>query len=584
MRLLLRRLLREGAWTLGLLAGASLLVFLIVRAAPGDAGSALGLREGPGRRGNVLADYTAWVAAAARGDFGASLRTGRPVSEEIRRVGPNTLALSLGALAVAVGVAVPIGVAGALRRHSPLAGATTVAAYALSALPAFFVGYVAIYFFTRRLQLFPLAFGGDGRLPWLAFVLPMTVLGVANGGVGEVVRHVRAALERVLAEEYVRTARAKGAPVWRHAAAEGLLLPVIAALAAKVPFVLGGAVVVEQVFNWPGLGRLAWQAALDRDYPVIMGLALLAAAVARGAALVAALGQAALAPGARPGTAVDRPRTVRVPWGRRPTAAVGLALVVTLLAGCASRPRSPASGRPAVARAGRGAVAVELPAGWRPLGEAEIAEAFPHRSPTAETRLAAASGDGRFLVFVAADRKPSLVEFALREGLSGLRAALDAYLPAVIQAFEPVDAVDGGLAGRPALYYRFTGLASGAPTRQVRHFAMELVVVPDETALFTVSLLDLSGATRFTDPSLRALKAALRALLAAGGRPSGAPARHALRGPEELPDPPARPTGEAEASVADAASRRVREAESSAADAASPRAPGGAPRAPETAP
>ncbi len=353
---------------MALLVGASLLVFGIVRAAPGDPWRALGLgtpsaAAGPGcgagpagapaepaaawagptavpaepaalwagpvssppgggrahatagedgeRRASpcggedggaarlraLAASYLAWVGAAATGDFGTSFRTGRPVSEEIRRVGPNTLALSAGALAVTLAVAVPLGVAGALCRGSWLAVAATVAAYAFSALPAFFAGYAAIYLFTRRLGIFPLAFGGDDRLPWLAFVLPMVVLGVANGGVGEVIRHVRAAITRVLAEEYVRTARAKGAAVWRHAAAEGLLVPVAASLAAKVSFVLGGAVVVEQVFNWPGLGRLAWQAALDRDYPVILGLALLAAVVARAAALAAALVQAALAPG-----------------------------------------------------------------------------------------------------------------------------------------------------------------------------------------------------------------------------------------------------------------------------------------------
>ncbi len=172
---------------------------------------------------------------------------------------------------------------------------------------------------------------------------------------------------------------------------------------------------------------------------------------------------------------------------------------------------------------GRGAVSVELPAAWRPLTEAEVADAFPHRSVTAETLVAAASREGRFLVLVAADRKPSLVDFARREGLARLKAALDAYLPGVIQAFRPLDAVEGELAGQPALSYRFTGLASGAPTRQVRRFAMELVVVPAETALYTVSLLDLSGATRFTDPSLLALKAALRVLFESGG-PSDAPA------------------------------------------------------------
>jgi peptide/nickel transport system permease protein len=543
---LLGRLAREGAFTLALLAGASLLVFLIVRAAPGDAAMALGLREGPAAgsgapAGSRAADvYLRWVRGALRGDFGHSLRTGRPVSDEIRRVGGNTLALSLGALAVTVAVAVPIGAAGALRRHSPFAGATTVAAYALSALPAFFVGYAAIYVFTRKLSVFPLAFGGDGRVPALAFVLPMLVLGLANGGVGEVIRHVRAALERVLAEDYVRTARAKGAPVWRHAAAEGLVLPVVTALAAKVPFVLGGAVVVEQVFNWPGLGRLAWQAALDRDFPVVMGLALLAAAAARGAALAASLLSAALAPGARSVVAESRPAAVRVAWRR--AAVVAALAVAAAAAGCAAgaagggpsgqrdgrrqrAPAGPAFRLPAGEQVEAGEVSLRLPPGWRTLDAAEVSKAFPHRSETAATLVSAGSPDGRFLVLVAADRKPSLVAFGQREGLAGLRDALDLHVPGFVQRFRRVDALEGGLAGRPALYYRFTGVAAGAPQRGVRPFAMDLVVVPTPTALYTVSCVDLAGGTRFDDPSLVALKASFAwrpaetPTVAGGGRP-----------------------------------------------------------------
>jgi ABC-type dipeptide/oligopeptide/nickel transport system permease component len=85
----------------------------------------------------------------------------------------------------------------------------------------------------------------------------------------------------VLGEEYVRTARAKGAAVWRHVYKEGLLLPVAEIIASKMPFVLGGAIIVEQVFNWPGMGRLAWQAAQDRDFPVILAITLIAAVVVR---------------------------------------------------------------------------------------------------------------------------------------------------------------------------------------------------------------------------------------------------------------------------------------------------------------
>ena len=93
------------------------------------------------------------------------------------------------------------------------------------------------------------------------------MLGVGNGTISEVIRSLRDEMGRVMAEDYIRTARAKGASVWKHSFKEGLLIPVTEIIAAKIPFILGGAVIVEQVFNWPGMGRMAWQAAQDRDYP-----------------------------------------------------------------------------------------------------------------------------------------------------------------------------------------------------------------------------------------------------------------------------------------------------------------------------
>ncbi len=163
------------------------------------------------------------------------------------------------------------------------AGAGTLAVYVISALPTFWLGYMLIYFFTRKLGLFPILSGTDDAQghTWLYALLPVVLLGLGNGALSEIVRHLREEISRVMSEEYVRTARAKGAAIWRHAHKEALLLPVSQIIAAKMPFVLGGAIIVEQVFNWPGLGRVAWQAAQDRDYPVIMAIALLAAIVVR---------------------------------------------------------------------------------------------------------------------------------------------------------------------------------------------------------------------------------------------------------------------------------------------------------------
>jgi peptide/nickel transport system permease protein len=115
----------------------------------------------------------------------------------------------------------------------------------------------------------------------VSFTVPILVLGIGNGALSEVIRHLREEMSRVMAEDYIRAARAKGASVWRHAFKEGILLPVTEIVASKIPFIIGGAVIVEQVFNWPGMGRMAWQAAQDRDFPLIMGIAIVTAAFVR---------------------------------------------------------------------------------------------------------------------------------------------------------------------------------------------------------------------------------------------------------------------------------------------------------------
>jgi len=224
----------------------------------------------------------------AHGNLGTSIRTGVPVAGEIVRAGPNTLYLTLGSLLVTLLLAVPLALYSAWRRSGALARALTLAVYLISAVPVFWLGYVVIYLCIHRFGLFPLlsATAEPQRHGWLYILLPIIVLGVANGTVSEVTRHLREELGRVMAEDYIRTARAKGAPVWRHAFKEGFLLPMTEMIAAKMPFVLGGAIIVEQVFNWPGLGRMAWQAAQDRDFPVIMGITIVAAAFVRLASLL----------------------------------------------------------------------------------------------------------------------------------------------------------------------------------------------------------------------------------------------------------------------------------------------------------
>ncbi len=285
---------RELAIAVLLLLGVSFVVFLVLYLSPGDPFSSL-LKEQmasaagsqPGESASWYSQYLSWLANMMRGNLGTSIRTGLPVLNEVIRVAINTLYLTLGSLLITLLIAVPIAIVSARRGLTPINWVLTMFTYVASALPVFWLGYIVIYISMHRFGLFPLAFGaGSQKWSWLYFMLPVIVLGLSNGTMGEVVRHMRAELSRVFSEEYICTARAKGASTWKHAFKEGFLIPITEIIAAKIPYILGGAVVVEQVFNWPGMGRMAWQAAQDRDYPLIMAITLMAAIFVRLGSLI----------------------------------------------------------------------------------------------------------------------------------------------------------------------------------------------------------------------------------------------------------------------------------------------------------
>jgi peptide/nickel transport system permease protein len=280
-------LAKEVLVAIALLFGVSVVVFAVLSFAPGDPFSSLLASSGQPiahwPHGAKVGQYLAWVGQLLQGDLGHSIRSGLPVLSEVLRTSLYTLYLTLGAMVLSLLLAVPIAVYTANRGSADAAGwGMTLLAYVLSALPAFWFGYIVIYIAIHDFGFFPLTAGGSaGHWNWFYFLLPVLVLGICSCGLSEMVRYLREELARVLARDYIRTARAKGSSVWRHAFKEGFLLPITEIIAAKIPFILGGAVVVEQVFNWPGMGRLAWQAAQDRDFPLIMGITLMAAIFVR---------------------------------------------------------------------------------------------------------------------------------------------------------------------------------------------------------------------------------------------------------------------------------------------------------------
>lgn len=282
-------LLKELLMTLGLLFGVSVVAFAILFMAPGDPFAQLnGDQAAAAKDVSFLSHYLAWFFDILHGNFGTSIRSGEAVLPMVMDVTGNTLSLTLAAIVLTLLVAYPIGLFSALRNDVLLTTPMSIFAYVISSLPIFWLGYIAVYVSTNYFDYFPLAssFSDNGEFQWVKFAFPVLVLGLGSGMISEVVRHVRLEVSRIMEEEYIRTARAKGASVWKHAFKEAFLLPVTEIVASKIPFFLGGAIIVEQIFNWHGMGRMAWQAAQDRDFPVILCITLVAALLVRGGSLL----------------------------------------------------------------------------------------------------------------------------------------------------------------------------------------------------------------------------------------------------------------------------------------------------------
>ena len=304
-----KALAREGIRTAVLFLLVTLAMFVLLNLAPGDPVALYvnvqslspqeveSVRHELGLDRSLPVRYGAWLLRMVQGDLGTSLRSGRPVVLELWRTGWRTLLLTGSAMTLTLLFAAVTAYLAAMGRHPAWASALTAFGYVLSGLPVFWLGYLAIYLATTRFQVLPLMMGESAASSgWAFFFVPVVVLGLGNGTVSEVTRHLRTHLQAVLREDYIRTARAKGARLWRHLYKDGFVMPLSSLLANKIPYVLGGAIVVEQVFNWPGMGRLTWQAASDRDYPTLLGVTLLAALIVRAAHIVKEAVQVAVNP------------------------------------------------------------------------------------------------------------------------------------------------------------------------------------------------------------------------------------------------------------------------------------------------
>jgi len=286
-----RYIVRRLLLLVPLLVGVSVLTFALIHLAPGDPLSTQfglnprgmepetveRLRAQLGLNEPLPVQYFRYLGSLLRGDMGRSLATRAPVSQEIWARFPATLELAIATEALVLLVSIPLGVLSAVKRGSLVDALCSGGALLGVSMPSFWFGIMLMLLFAQELGWLPSTGRGDGTLVGAlkALVLPAVTLGA--GLMGLVARVTRSQLLEVLSQDHVRTAHAKGlAPRWvlvRHGV-RNALIPVVTILGMQAASLLGGAVIVETVFAWPGIGRLAVNAIWRRDYPVIMGTVL----------------------------------------------------------------------------------------------------------------------------------------------------------------------------------------------------------------------------------------------------------------------------------------------------------------------
>ncbi len=293
-----------------MLLGVSLVVFVMVRAIPGDPAQILlgqaatpdqvaDVRERLGLDEPLPIQYLVFIKGALTGDLGDSLVVGQPVTAVLLERFPATLELTLAALFFAIAIGVPVGVIAAVRQYSLLDKITSVVALTGISMPVFWLALVLVVVFTVRIDLlpFPGRVGGDVSftsytglylldtlitLNFPAFwdvlrhlILPAVALGTIPMAV--ITRMTRSSMLEVMNEDYVRTARAKGVVPWRvvfRHALRNAMLPTITVIGLQFGLLMGGAILTELIFGWPGVGQIAIESVNRRDYAMIQGVVL----------------------------------------------------------------------------------------------------------------------------------------------------------------------------------------------------------------------------------------------------------------------------------------------------------------------
>ena len=269
------------------LIGVTLLVFLILQLAPGDPAKVIlgeqatpeqiqELRESLGLNDPVLVQYANYIIKLVQGDMGESYKTRGPVSEEVFNRFPNTIKLTACAMLLAVVVAVPLGVVAAVKQNTLFDSISMVIALIGVSMPIFWLGLLLILLFSLKLGWFPSS-GSEG---WKSIVLPAVALGFNH--MASIARTTRSSMLETIRQDYIRTVRAKGVAygvVIRKHALKNALIPTITVIGLQIGYMLGGSVLTETVFAWPGVGRLMVDSIKEKNFPMVQGGVLFIAIV-----------------------------------------------------------------------------------------------------------------------------------------------------------------------------------------------------------------------------------------------------------------------------------------------------------------
>jgi len=267
------------------LLGVSLIIFTMVRVIPGDPAIIMAcphankeqvdqIRASLGMDRHPVVQYFSFLGDLLQGDLGRSTRTGLPVTREIMARFPNTVVLALTAIILASLVGVLTGIIAGVKQNSIFDHISMMIALFGLSMPVFWLGLMLMLLFSIQLGWLP----SVGAESWKHLILPAITLGANSTAI--IARMTRSSMLEVIRLDYVRTARAKGLTekmvIWRHAL-KNALIPVVTVIGLQTGTLLGGAVLTEIVFAWPGIGRLLVEAILSRDYPVVQGVVLLVA-------------------------------------------------------------------------------------------------------------------------------------------------------------------------------------------------------------------------------------------------------------------------------------------------------------------